>query len=247
MTQGARRTGLVWAVVGAGVLIVGVVAIVVALAGAQPTPASKRISAPPASPSPAAASSSSSSSSYGAVVDPSVTKRGWVAEPITSDPKRYIQSALEAASTFDTTKSDREAWLAYLDSWFTPDSRYTSTSDRDAAMQSSRLELRQGVVLPESDWDSLAGEQGRVKSRVVGDLTFVPVTDDASGDMRIGTANVTLTYTRSDGSDGETSYEDHARVSVQVLCGPASVPTPDSAQQAGDCKVVRYFTGPMEP
>jgi hypothetical protein len=32
-----------------------------------------------------------------------------------------------------------------------------------------------------------------------------------------------------------------------VLCGPGSVPTPDSGQQAGDCKVVRYFTEPMEP
>ncbi|OJU70162.1 MAG: hypothetical protein BGO04_05650 [Microbacterium sp. 70-38] len=114
-------------------------------------------------------------------------------------------------------------------------------------MQSSRLELRQGVVLPESDWNSLGSEQGRVKSRVEGEVTFVPVSDDASGDMRIGTANVTLTYTRSNGSGGETSYEDHARVSVQLLCGPGSVPTPDTAQQAGDCKVVRYFTGPMEP
>ncbi|MBN9193953.1 hypothetical protein [Microbacterium sp.] len=224
-------------------MIIGVVAIMVALAGAQPTSAPNRTSVTPASPSPPA----SSSPPYGAVVDPSVAKRGWVAEPITTDPKRYIESALEAASTFDTTKSDRDAWLAYLDSWFTPDTRYTSTADQDAAMQSSRLELRQGVVLPESDWNSLGSEQGRVKSRVEGEVTFVPVSDDASGDMRIGTANVTLTYTRSNGSGGETSYEDHARVSVQLLCGPGSVPTPDTAQQAGDCKVVRYFTGPMEP
>ena len=80
-----------------------------------------------------------------------------------------------------------------------------------------------------------------------GDVAFVPVTDDPSGDMSIGTADVMLTFTRSDGSGGETSYDEQVRVSVQVLCGAGSVPTPDTAQQAGDCKVVRYFTEPLEP
>ena len=68
-----------------------------------------------------------------------------------------------------------------------------------------------------------------------------------SGDMRIGTADVVLTFTRSDGNGGETSYEETVRVSVQVLCGEGSVPTPNTAQQAGDCKVVRYFSGSLEP
>ena len=114
-------------------------------------------------------------------------------------------------------------------------------------MTDSQTELRQGVVLPQEEWDSLAGENGRVVAVVTGEIADVPVTDDPSGDMSIGTADVTLTFTRSDGSDGETSYDEQVRVSVQVLCGTASVPTPDTDQQAGDCKVVRYFTEPLEP
>lgn len=114
-------------------------------------------------------------------------------------------------------------------------------------MEASKVEMRQGVVLPQQEWDSLANEDGRVTANVTGDITLVPVTEDPSGDMSIGTANVTLTFTRSDGGDGEVSYDESVRVSVQVLCGEASVPTPDTAQQAGDCKVVRYFTEPLEP
>ncbi|WP_454117946.1 hypothetical protein [Microbacterium lacticum] len=114
-------------------------------------------------------------------------------------------------------------------------------------MTDSQTELRQGVVLPQDEWDSLAGEDGRVVAVVTSEITDVPVTDDESGDMSIGTADVTLSFTRSDGSGGETSYDDHVRVSVQVLCGTASAPTPDTDQRSGDCKVVRYFTEPLEP
>ncbi|WP_211160586.1 MULTISPECIES: hypothetical protein, partial [Microbacterium] len=60
-------------------------------------------------------------------------------------------------------------------------------------------------------------------------------------------SDVVLEFTRSDGSGVESSYEESVRVSVQVLCGPGSVPAPDSAQQVGDCKVVRFFTEPVEP
>ena len=114
-------------------------------------------------------------------------------------------------------------------------------------MEASQVEMRQGVVLPQEDWDSLAAEDGRVVARTTGDIAYVPVTQDPSGDMSIGTADVTLTFTRSDDSGNENSYDETVRVSVQVLCGSASVPTPNTAQQAGDCKVVRYFTEPLEP
>ena len=114
-------------------------------------------------------------------------------------------------------------------------------------MRASQVELRQGVVLPQEDWDSLAGEDGRVVARTTSDIVFVPVAEDPSGDMTIGTADVTLTFTRSDDDGNETSYDESVRVSVQVLCGAESVPTANTAQQAGDCKVVRYFTEPLEP
>ncbi|MCK6065747.1 MULTISPECIES: hypothetical protein [Microbacterium] len=183
----------------------------------------------------------------GDVVDTSVVDKGWVPEPITTDAETYVRAALEAASTFDTQLSTRAEWLTYLDTWFTPDTRYTSEDDRASDMQTSQLELRQGVVLPEAEWDSLANEDGRVTA-VAGEVEFTDVPNDASGGMSIGAADVVLTYTRSDGSGGDaTSYDETVRVSVQVLCGAGSVPAPGTAQQEGDCKVVRYFSGSLEP
>ncbi|WP_194384590.1 hypothetical protein [Microbacterium luteum] len=154
---------------------------------------------------------------------------------------------MAAASTFDTQLGTRTEWLTYLDTWFTPDTRYTSEADRQSDMEASQLELRQSVVLPAQEWDSLANEDGRVVAAVTGDIEYTDVPDDNTGSMRIGTADVVLTYTRSDGSGGETTYDDLVRVSVQVLCGEGSTPTPDTAQQAGDCKVVRFFSGTIEP
>lgn len=242
---GARRSGLVWAGVGAGVLIVGIAAVIATRLGPEPggpTPSgSTSVTSPtsPATPTPLPTT--------GAAVDPSVTERGWVPEPITTDAEAYVRAALAAASTFDATKSTRDAWLDYLDTWFTPDTRYATQTDREQDMRASQLELRQGVVLPENRWNSLAEEKGRVVARVNGDVAFSEVPSDASGDMTIGTADVTLTFTSTDGAGGELSYDETARVSVQVLCGPASIPSPNSAQHAGDCKVVRYFSGTVEP
>ncbi|GLJ80849.1 hypothetical protein GCM10017586_25320 [Microbacterium imperiale] len=246
MSQSSGRRGVAWAIIGGLVLLAGIVAIIVSALIARPTPTpSEAIGGtasadptPPVAPDP---------EPTGTVVDPTAADRGWTPEPITTDADTYIRAALAAASTFDTTKSTREEWLDYLDTWFTPDTRFTNEADQIAAMTDSQTELRQGVVFPQDEWDSLAGEDGRVVAVVTSDVTDVPVTDDESGDMSIGTADVTLSFTRSDGSGGETSYDDHVRVSVQVLCGAASVPTPDTDQRSGDCKVVRYFTEPLEP
>ena len=241
-SQTSGRRGLVWAIVGGVVLIAGIVAIVVSslLAQSAPGPTGNNTPLP-------TASTSTAEPPAGDVVDGSVVDQGWLPEPVTTNREVYIRAALEAAATFDTTKSTREEWLDYLDTWFTPDTRYTTEADQHAAMEASQVELRTGVVLPEQEWDSLGNEEGRVVATAAGDLVYVPVSDDRSGDMSIGTSDVTLTFTRSDGSGGETSYEEQVRVSVQVLCGQGSVPTPDSAQRAGDCKVVRYFTEPLEP
>ena len=242
--QRSGRGGLVWAVVGGLVLVAGIVAIIVTAIVSPPTPSSTPT--PGSTAGAGAPSAPEPTEPIGVFVDPAATERGWTPEPITTDPEIYIRAALETASTFDTTKSSREEWLDYLDTWFTPDTRYPD-ADRPARMKSAQVELRQGVVLPQEDWDSLAGENGRVVARSTGDIAFVPVVGDSSGGMSIGTADVRLTFTRSDGSGNESSYDENVRVSVQVLCGAGSVPTPDTAQQAGDCKVVRYFTEPLEP
>ncbi|MAO81925.1 MAG: hypothetical protein CMH82_14950 [Nocardioides sp.] len=236
------RRGLAWAIAGGAVLLIGIAAIIIASLTAQaPTPE------PTTEPPSTSPTTQPTEPASGEFVDASATDKGWVPEPITTDPETYARAALAAASTFDTTLSSRPEWLTYLDTWFTPDTRYTSETDRESDMAASQLELRQGVVLPEAEWDSLAGDDGRVEAAVTGVIEFEPVPEDASGDMQIATADVTLTYTRSDGGDGEASYDDTVRVSVQILCGEGSIPTPDSDQQAGDCKVVRYFSGHLEP
>ncbi|MCR2811310.1 MULTISPECIES: hypothetical protein [unclassified Microbacterium] len=240
-TQRSRRTGLIWAVIGGVVLVVGVVAIIVASITGQTLPSASSERSPDSETS----APSAGPDDDGLVVDPTAEARGWTPEPITTDPETYIRAALEAASTFDTTKSSRADWLNYVDTWFTPDTRYNA-ADRPARMKSAQVELRQGVVLPEEEWESLAAEDGRVVATVAGEVSFVPVAEDPSGDMSLGTADVVLTFTRSS-EGGESSYEETVRVSVQVLCGPESVPTLQTGQRAGDCKVVRYFTEPLEP
>lgn len=243
--QRRKRTGLTWALIGGAVLIAGVVALIVnAILGGAANPAAQ----PTTSPTGPLGSTAPPTGTPGPieVVDADVTEAGWLPEPITTDAEVYARAALAAASTFDTTLSTREEWLDYLDTWFTPDTRYTDSADQTARMKAARLELRQGVVLPQEMWNSLAQQDGRVTAEVTGDVTLADVPQDATGDMRIATAEAVLTFTQSDGAGGETSYPETVRVSVQVLCGEASVPTPGTAQQSGHCKVVRYFTEPVE-
>lgn len=237
-----NRRGLVWAVVGGLVLIVAIVAILLAtLPSDSPDPT------PPETAETIEPSAEPTEAVTGDVVDATVVEKGWVPEPITTDPDVYIRAALAAASNFDTQLSTRAEWLAYLDSWFTPDTRYASEADRESDMQASQLELRQGVVLPEQEWDSLANEDGRVAAAVTGEIDYAEVPGDESADMRIGTADAVLTFTRATGDSGEASYDETVTVSVQVLCGEGSIPTSGTAQQSGDCKVVRYFSGSLEP
>lgn len=238
-----NQRGLMWALIGGAILLAGLIAIFVNAALNQPDVAPTT----PSASTPASPAQTTPPVTDGDVVDPNVADQGWVPEPITTDPDLYIRRALEAASTFDTQLGERDEWLAYLDMWFTPDTRYASEADRLEEMESAQLELRQSVVLPEPEWDSLAQEDGRVTASVTSDIGYVEVPEDPSGDMRIGTADVTLTFTRASGDGTESSYEEMVRVSVQVVCGAGSVPTPDSSQQPGDCKVVRYFPEPMEP
>lgn len=250
MAPSSRGWGATWAIAGGAVLLAAMVAIAFAATTRDRTP---RPTQPSPSASTAAATDPSATSttsptppSPGRYVDEEVDQNGWMPEPITTDRETYIRAALAAAASFDTQTAPRDEWLAFLDTWFTPDTRYAE-SDRLARMETAKLELRQSVVLPEPEWDSLAKESGRIAARVSGEIAYVPVPDDDSGDMSIGTADVVLTFTRSDGGSGELSYDETVRVSVQVLCGAGSVPTPNSAQQAGDCKVVRYFSEPLEP
>ncbi len=233
----SRRWGLILiALIGAAVLVVVVIALLGRGSGGgdvQPTPA---LSAPPGSASP------TSTEGGGDVVDPDVAKRGWVPEPITQDADAYVRAALEAAATFDTRHSTRQEWVAWLETWFTPSPLYDDPQDALDQMAGYKAELAQTVLPPQSQWDDLANNDGHVSARVDGQIAYLDQPDATQKHVRTATANVVMTYTqKGDGTEGEVSYEQTVRVSVQVVCGGASIPTPGSAQQAGDCKVVRFF------
>lgn len=233
MTSAPSRRGLIWAIAGAVVLLLAIVAIIISAVTSRPesepttAPTSPRTSQPSTKP-------------RGSVVDASVTKKGWVAEPITTDRDTYIRAALAAASTFDPSKSTRDQFLTHLATWFTPDTRRTDPTDRANATQLYLGELSRSVVLPDDQWSQMRSDQSVVTATVDGRIKHIAVPNAPEG-MSIGTANVTLTYEQ----DNATNVE-HARVSVQVLCGSGSVPAPNSAQQAGDCKIIRYFDTAVE-
>ena len=96
------------------------------------------------------------------------------------------------------------------------------------------------MLVPQATWDDLAADEGRVAGEVSGPIEYLDLPETAAVNVWTASADVVLTYTRRI-DDEESSYQDTVRVSVQVVCGGASIPTPDSAQRAGDCKVVRYF------
>jgi hypothetical protein len=233
----SRRWGLiVSALIGAAVLVVIVIALLAQGSGgggARPTPP-VRVPSGSASPAPPG--------SGGDVVNPDVVKRGWVPEPITQDTDVYVRAALEAAATFDTRRSTRDEWLTWLGTWFTPSPLYVDPQDASDQMAGYKAELAQSVVLPQSQWDDLTRNDGHVSGRVDGQVEYLDQPDATQMRVRTATANVIITYTQTGGgTGGEASYDQTVRVSVQVVCGGASVPTPDSGQRAGDCKVVRFF------
>lgn len=233
---GSRRRGLIaWAVIGAVVLVASLIALLVVGTGRGSDPAPSA-----ATPGPSSDPSPSSTVSDEPAVDPSVTERGWVPEPITQDPDAYARVALEAAGTFDTRLATRAEWVEWLETWFSPSPLYDDEQDALDQMAGYKAELDQTVVLPQALWDDLAGEDGRVSAHVDGDLEYLDLPETTQKNVRTATANLVMTYTRS-ADGGEVTYDQTVRVSVQVVCGGASVPAPDSAQQTGDCKVVRFF------
>jgi hypothetical protein len=237
VTPAATRRSIAWAVIGGVVLLIAVIAIIVAGTaqrgdGTPPPTASATGHASPTASTPPTTSVPSS------VVDPSVSRRGWLPEPITRDRDAYVRAALEAASTFDPRSATREEFLTYLSTWFTYDTRWADRSDRESSMSRYLLELSQSVVLPEDQWAAFRTDHTRVTAKTTGPITYTDVPDDPGG-MYIGTADVTVRYTYGDAN--HTADERRVRVSVQVLCTPDTVPAPNSKQQVGDCKVIRYF------
>jgi|GEM_PF-712355 len=241
----ARRRGFVWALAG-GVVLVGAILAMLLSVWLSPSDGPAPTDGPGSSPSVSPARSTSPGAG-GPVVDDSVSERGWRPEPITGDPEAYAPAALEAASTFDTRASTRAEWVDWLSTWFTTPTQYTDPAEREDAKRGFLAELRSHVLIPAEEWDSLGRENGTVVGRADGDVTFLEDAQFEALGIHTATADVVLTFTRDADADGSdrVSYEERVRVSVQVMCGVATDPVPDSAQRSGDCKVVRFFTEPV--
>lgn len=246
MAEKSRR-GLALAIVGGVVLLAGVVAFAWIGIGnmldddadeTQPDPQSSQTSAPTPAPS-------SSATPAGDVVDPSVTERGWVPEPITTDAAAYATAAIEAAGTVDTTLSTRDEWVSYLETWYSPE-YVLDRQERNERISESRLgELRHDVAYPEEVWDSLASERGRVTATVVGEPDLIQSRDDMNG-RSVYTASVDVTQRRTSPDGQVNEFTEQVRVSIEVECSPETVPAPNSAQRSGDCKVARWLPEPSE-
>lgn len=180
----------------------------------------------------------------GTVVDPSVTAQGWVPEPVTDDPELYARAALAAAGSVDTTRSERADWVAWLRSWFAPSPLYNNEQDALDQMGAYQAELDQAVLFDQEYWDELASEDGRVSATVPGELTYLESADTVEHNVYTASADVVMTYTRA-AEDGEVSFDETVRISVQIVCGGESVPTAGTAQRPGDCKVIRFFPEPV--
>jgi hypothetical protein len=233
---GRRKGRAVRAVLGVIVLFVAIIAIVLSQlggSGSHPEPMSTRTGQPGAPPPPDPTGTAD-------VVDRGVGAQGWVPEPITRNPDVYVRAALEAAGTVDTTRTTRSEWVSWLQSWFTPNPLYENKQDGLDQMAAYKAELDQAVAQPQQMWDELASEKGRVSAHVQGKVDYLKLAETSQRRMWTGTADVVMTYTRTE-NGSEVRYDETVRVSVQVVCGGQSIPTPDSAQRAGDCKVVRFF------
>lgn len=242
----STRIRVVWAVVGAVVLLAGIVAAIVLAVTSGDGGARPETSGAPTPGQHSAAAPVSPRDRD--VVDASVTARGLVPEPITGAVEEYAIAALEAAGTFDTTEVSREEFVDHLATWFTPDPRPAAAEDREWAFGHAKGGISRSTVLPVYEWDSLAEEQGTSTAVVDSDLVIMDtgIYYTGEGTMQTVFADVVVTYTRVGGDGVETSYDERVRVGVKVLCGADAVPAPGSSQTPADCRVLSYASAANE-
>jgi hypothetical protein len=247
LTDSQRRTRkIAWASAAGVVVLVSVIGLVGALItvpkdgeGSQPTSTTG-----PTSPS------ANPAADPGSVVDPAVTKFGWLPEPITTDAKAYGTAAAIAGSTYDTTLATRKQFLDGLSTWHTLDPGYDLEADRKDALAGKLEELNRRVIVPETDWDAQASNDIAVTAKVDGKVLvdyehLSPQPGSLDALMKDGyhlvTTNILATYT----GRGDVSYQERYAVSVQVLCGNTA-PAESSGQTPADCKLIRFFPETME-
>lgn len=240
------RLGVLWAIVGAVVLVAAVVGSVVLVAGRESDPQPTSSSTYDPGPSdPGTPMSTATVDPDGAgpdeVVYGNVAEFGWVAEPITTDPEVYLRAAFNLPRTYDTAAASRDQFRDYLYTWLTPDPRYP---DAEARLEAQRRDLVVEVLPAANAWDEFATRSVKVVSRLSGDIEISETPNAPStGTMVTARAPVTVTYSGVDSGGVAFEYDLEERWVVQVYCDGPTVPAPDSAQSVGDCKLVRLYSG----
>lgn len=253
---------VVLAVLGGAIIVAGIAAFTVgSLSGETPAESAPGRTEPtPLAPS---ASPSAYSPAEKKSVYPQVAEVGLVPEPITTDPEKYMTAAVSAWGTYDTTGATTVAqWKRYLESWQNvypttvvlpsgeeirfaapeqnPISRHAPTDHRDVYVIGETVP-GQSVSWKPTDFETIRDRQGRVKTEatVIGALT--PAVRESASKLGELTSTVEFTQwiTMDDGTDGEheITTTKHGTAIVTVNC-TNTFPAPDTAQKAGDCKLM---------
>lgn len=223
---------VVGSIAGAVVLAVAVTVGVVALVNRDAPP--DGTTSPTAAPSASSPTSSPPATSGGRSDD--AEAHGWVQEPVTTDPGEYAEAALRAISTFDTTLSTREEYLAYLETWMTPQVGNTTTGEinPDATENNKRI-LDREILPTEEMWAGLAEARG------FGAPEYDAIEQLSSGVINIYSVEVDTVYTpREEGNFDSGPWAESRNILIQLMCNEWAVPSPEKGQQLGDCKVVRW-------
>jgi hypothetical protein len=244
-----RRLKIAAAAAGAIVLVGGLAGIgIAALSGGDDTAA-------PSTSTPAddasAAPAPSPSEPAGDVADASVTERGWVPEPITTDPEAYGIAAAEALWSYDASQATHSEFIEWYTTWFStrPD---RTEEQRAASREDDEFGSSVRTVVTDSDgWrqQTLAGTVMTATADPEGVLLDDEHTDGTFDDLvAVGIHRVTVPlvvrYEETDTSTGEAMvYENRLMQSVQVTCGDADLPE-DGSWPSGSCKVIQVWEEP---
>ena len=222
---------IVGSIAGAALLAVAVTVGVVALVTRDDTP--EVTTSPTAVPS-ASSPTSSPAATPGGTGD--AKAHGWVQEPVTTDPDKYAEAALRAISTFDTTLSTREEYLAYLETWMTPQVGNTTTGEINPDATENNKRILDREILPTEDmWAGLAEARG------FGTPEYDTIEQLVSGVTNGYSVEMDTVYTpREEGDFDSGPWAESRNILIQVMCNEWAVPSPEKGQQLGDCKVVRW-------
>jgi len=245
-----RRAKLLAVVAGVAVVVAGAAGIgIAAFSGGNDT-ATPAPSASTPTDDESAAPAPSPSEPAGDVADASVAERGWVPEPITSDPEAYGIAAAEAIWSYDASQATHAEFIEWYTTWFstrpdrTEEQRAASRDDDDFASS-----LR--TVLTDSEGWRQQSMAGTVMTATA-DPEGVLLDDEHSsgGDFdrltELGMHEVTVPllvrYEETDASTGEAMvYENRLMQTVQISCGDADVP---EGWPSDSCKVIRLWEEP---